>query len=60
MGYVVEYREHDHEELMEKIRHAKKILAEVWEAIDKYETDNSMAAYMRDDVTTGIPRKHNS
>lgn len=35
MGYIVEYRDQDHEEIVEKLHKAKKAICEVWEAIER-------------------------
>lgn len=34
MNYI-EFREHDHEELVEKLHKAKKAICEAWEAIER-------------------------
>lgn len=36
MSYILEFRnEGEHEEIMEKVRKAKKAVCEAWEALDK-------------------------
>lgn len=34
MGYYVEYRDQEHEDLVEKLYKAKKAVCEAWEAIE--------------------------
>lgn len=39
MGYIVEYRNEEHEELVEKLKKAKKAVCEAWEAVEKQSQD---------------------